>query len=513
MKKLSILVVLLLALSLLTVTIFAAQAAAVTVSTSTSIVSCGDTVTVTISTTPVNNCIVGGFLFDYDTSVFEYVNGYALVSDYSSANISTAEGNLAGYFMNGNTTVEGDIFQITLKVKNNAVTGDYNISGIASMVSAVNDVQENVTCSVAATTITVCNHTNNKCTDNGDGTHSVACSLCGTVSNPTEEHAFTDDTCACGATEAPELLNFISSTTAALNNSVALQFVIDPDLNDDNVLELIGDDNYVVIEKLNRETGEWEFFSNVPQSDWATYTNGRFVASCDLAAKQMTDQFKVVLYNSKDEQISYVWTDSGRAYGMRAVNTLINQVSNATKKKQLTMFVDFLNYCAAAQIQFNYYPNDLANSELTPAQQAYATGSVAPENLRNGDGKSQVSVESRIELSFLFDTNVVTQDMYGVITYTHFNGVAESVTIQGADFATYKSQWSLLAPNIATPDGNQLITCVIYDANGNEVARAQDSVNSYMARVLAASNASANLKALATAAVKLTTSSYAYFNK
>ena len=328
-----------------------------------------------------------------------------------------------------------------------------------------------------------------------------------------EAHTFIDGTCSCGATETPEALNFISSTTAALNNSVALQFVIDPDLNDDGVWELVGSDNYVVINKLNRETNEWEFFSNVPQSEWGAYTNGRYVASCDLAAMQMTDQFKVVLYNNNGEQISHEWIDSGRAYGMRAVNTLIGQVSNANKKKQLTMFVDFLNYCAAAQIQFNYYPDDLANSMLTDAQKAYATVSVAPENMRNGDGKSQVNVEARIELSFLFDPNVVTRDMYGVITYTHFNGEQESITIQGKDFATYKGQWSLLAPNIATPDGNQLITCVIYDVNGNEVAKAQDSVDSYMARVLAAPSASASLKALATAAVKLTTSSYNFFNK
>ena len=108
--------------------------------------------------------------------------------------------------------------------------------------------------------------------------------------------------------------------------------------------------------------------------------------------------------------------------------------------------------------------------------------------------------------------------MYAVITYTHFTGVEETVTIQGADFDTYTNNkgvtsWKMQVPNIGTPDGNQLITCVVYDADGNEVTRAQDSVNSYMARVLEASNASANLKALATAALKLTTSSYNFFNK
>lgn len=508
MKKLSILIVLLTVISLLAVSIYAAEAATFTVTASENTVHPGDTVTVTVSVTSVEDCTTGGFMFNYNKDVFEYVDGQALVSGYTTAGISTAAGNLAGYFMGDKAqTVEGGLFEITLKVKDNAAYGDYIITGTPNLTTST----ETVSCSVSTATVTVaCDHTNDY-TDNGDGTHTATCSACGNA--VTEAHTFIDGTCSCGATETPEALNFISSTTAALNNSVALQFVIDPDLNDDGVWELVGSDNYVVINKLNRETNEWEFFSNVPQSEWGAYTNGRYVASCDLAAMQMTDQFKVVLYNNNGEQISHEWIDSGRAYGMRAVNTLIGQVSNANKKKQLTMFVDFLNYCAAAQIQFNYYPDDLANSMLTDAQKAYATVSVAPENMRNGDGKSQVNVEARIELSFLFDPNVVTRDMYGVITYTHFNGEQESITIQGKDFATYKGQWSLLAPNIATPDGNQLITCVIYDVNGNEVAKAQDSVNSYMARVLAAPSASASLKALATAAVKLTTSSYNFFNK
>ena len=121
-------------------------------------------------------------------------------------------------------------------------------------------------------------------------------------------------------------------------------------------------------------------------------------------------------------------------------------------------------------------------------------------------------------MSFLFPQDLVTQDMYVEITYIHFTGIEERLTIQGANFDTYTNNkgvtsWKMQVPNIGTPDGNQLITCVVYDVNGNEVTRAQDSVNSYMSRVLEASTASANLKALATAALKLTSSSYSFFKK
>ena len=313
------------------------------------------------------------------------------------------------------------------------------------------------------------------------------------------------------------LYDFVSSLTVALDNNIALRFIVDPDLNDDGVLELEGDDNVAVFYKIDKTSGEWTEAGRVAQADWESYSKNRFTAAFDIAAKEMTDEVKIVIVNADGVPVSNEYIDSARAYGMRGVNSLFPKAaSNAKTAKQLTMFVDFLNYGAAAQTQFIYNTGDLANAQLTADHQAYATESAEPENLRTGHGSSQVSVEDRIELSFLLDQTTVTSDMYVVISYTHHNGTVESVTIQGTDFGTYTNKsgtrWSVLTPNIATPDGNQLITCVVYSADGNEVTRAQDSVNSYMARVLAATSAAQSLKDLATAAVKLTTSSYNYFH-
>lgn len=312
----------------------------------------------------------------------------------------------------------------------------------------------------------------------------------------------------------PELNNFVSSVSVALDNNIALRFVIDPDLNDDGVLELQGNDNVAVFYKFDEAASEWVEAGRVRQADWESYTKNRFTAAFDIAAKQMTDEVKVVIFTAGGVPLSNEYTDSARDYGMRGVNSLYPKASsNAKTARQLTMFVDFLNYGAAAQTQFTYNTGDLANAQLTDEHQAYATEKAEAENLRTGHGSSQVSVEARIELSFLLDQALVTEDMYVVISYEHHNNVSESVTIQGADFDTYtKNRWKVLAPNIATPDGNQLITCIVYDADGNEVTRAQDSVNSYMARVLASSSAKQPLKDLATAAVKLTTSAYNYLH-
>ena len=360
------------------------------------------------------------------------------------------------------------------------------------------------------------------CTEQGYTTY--ACYMCGLeekVDNYVDPtgHQYENGVCTvCGEPDPNyQLYDFVSSLTVALDNNIALRFIVDPDLNDDGVLELEGNDNIAVFYRFNKATAEWYEAGRVGQADWESYSKNRFTAAFDIAAKEMTDEVKIVIVNADGVPVSNEYIDSARAYGMRGVNSLFPKAaSNAKTAKQLTMFVDFLNYGAAAQTQFIYNTGDLANAQLTADHQAYATESAEPENLRTGHGSSQVSVEDRIELSFLLDQTTVTSDMYVVISYTHHNGTVESVTIQGTDFETYTNKsgtrWSVLTPNIATPDGNQLITCVVYSADGNEVTRAVDSVNSYMARVLSSSSAGESLKDLATAAVKLTTSSYNYFH-
>ena len=153
-----------------------AQIAHFSVSVSETSVVKGDTFTVTVSTSAVNNCFSGGFMFDYDTDAFEYVadTGSALVSGYSAAGISTANSNLAGYFMNGDETIQGSVFQVTFKVKSDAAPGTYTISGTPRLVTKIDGVQEEITCSVSGVTITVaCDHTD----DDSNG----VCDTCGEV--------------------------------------------------------------------------------------------------------------------------------------------------------------------------------------------------------------------------------------------------------------------------------------------------------------------------------------------
>jgi len=178
MKKLSLYgIIALLLISMLAIPALAAQSATMSVSASKNTVYRGDTITVTVSTSKVDNCTSGGFMFSYDKNVFEYVSGSAMLSGYT-AGVSTAAGNVAGYFMNGNATVQGGIFQITLKVKDNAAFGSYTISGVPNMSTA----DGAVSCSAGSTTVTVsCKHSYGNWSKLDDTNHGKTCSICQNV--------------------------------------------------------------------------------------------------------------------------------------------------------------------------------------------------------------------------------------------------------------------------------------------------------------------------------------------
>ena len=188
MKKISIALILLLVINLIAVPALAAQSAHISVYASTSTVTRGQTFTVIVSTSAIENCISGGVFFEYDTNVFETVGGKAMSSlNGFTAGIYNQNGKLAGYFMNSNATVQGEIFQVTLKVKDNAAFGTHNIYGEGS----ANDTSGTVSCNTGCASVSVvCNHswsnwTGTQPTCGAAGSLSRSCSICGATENDT----------------------------------------------------------------------------------------------------------------------------------------------------------------------------------------------------------------------------------------------------------------------------------------------------------------------------------------
>lgn len=188
MKKVSVFAAVLLLLAAMAIPAFAAQTATLTVEASAQNVDRGDTVVITVSTSKVDECVSGGFRFIYDANVFEYVSGESALSknDYI-AGISLAAGNVAGFFMNGNKTIEGEIFKITLRVKDTAAYGNYTVSGDPKMVAGKQDV----TCTANPVTVTVaCKHSFIDYEKQDTNAHISICSKCG--ERKAEEHDWND---------------------------------------------------------------------------------------------------------------------------------------------------------------------------------------------------------------------------------------------------------------------------------------------------------------------------------
>lgn len=184
MKKIYSFLIILLILSLMIVPVFAAQSASMTTTVSNNTVKHGDTFTVTVSITTVENCFSGGFLFRYDTDAFEYLSGSALMKGFAMSGITDMAGALSGYFMSiSNTqTIEGAIFEASFKVKETAPSGVYTISGTPSLTTQVDGVKETLPCSVVGAEITVyCEHSYGKPEMLDGDSHGKTCTLCGDI--------------------------------------------------------------------------------------------------------------------------------------------------------------------------------------------------------------------------------------------------------------------------------------------------------------------------------------------
>jgi hypothetical protein len=218
----------------------------------------------------------------------------------------------------------------------------------------------------------------------------------------------------------------------------------------------------------------------IEQSEWVKYTDTMNAGAYNnLAAKHMIDKFYVTLYNAEGEIIG-VYTDSMREYAMRKLATAEGQ-NNAKAK---TLFVDMLNYGAAAQNHFGYATSDLANKLLSETQQGYATPEQKGTDTHvwgTGCMGTTLSLESRIELNFVFEKAKVTQNMRAVLTYTDVKGNAVTVNIDGSKFVEYTDTSWRVVLGMPLVQGAQKVTCTIYDGD-TEVTSATDSMEGYLTR-------------------------------
>ena len=177
MKKIICMILCVLLLSALAATAFAAGSATITLTPSKMNPAHGEEVTFTVSISEVLNCKAAGIVVAYDTEALELVSGECLVNAFmSNFDASTGNGELA--FTSG-TTLHGDIFRFTFRVKENANVAN---DAIVSVRPSVRDTEGAVECQTASLALDViCTHEYGTWNSLNDDQHGRTCTKCGDV--------------------------------------------------------------------------------------------------------------------------------------------------------------------------------------------------------------------------------------------------------------------------------------------------------------------------------------------
>ena len=317
------------------------------------------------------------------------------------------------------------------------------------------------------------------CTEEGFTTYTCACGDVHIDDRvPAKGHTYESGTCSvCGEENSdynPAKDPFtLYGANMTLGNNLAMNFYIDPAYLPDNW------NYYAVITKEYADRKD--LVLTVEDVDWEK-VDGKYRITLDkIAAKEMADTITVAIYNDRNEAVSKVWEDSVRDYTMRMLN-------KDTNTENRTLYVEMLNYGAAAQEHFNYNVEDLANNQLTDVQKTYGLTGVAMEDSRiKGSGYvgTSLTLESNILMNFYFDTIPADhQDMYAIAAFTDHYGKVKEVRVEGKDFVQFEeTTWKLSVAGLVIADCRQPVAVSVYNAEGEVIAGATDSIESYTARM------------------------------
>ena len=293
------------------------------------------------------------------------------------------------------------------------------------------------------------------------------------------------------AIEAPKFDLF--GANVGLGNDLNMKFAV----TKNSVADWTG--HYIVITKDNADgTTTTKTYT---QADWQNGGNYYIVNFTGIAAKEMTDTITVVVYNAEGKAVSNAWVDSMQAYVLR-------MFGNANTDVERTALIDMLNYGAAAQLQFNYGTDKLANATLTEDQKAYASDPKDFEiKLDQGDKwvGSNLTLKSNLVFSMAFN-GAAGDNMYAVISYTDHKGGVHNDRV-----AMSKSgNLGVVAVNtLVIADGRQPITVTVYNADGSVYTTCQDSIEDYMARRVR----DGKQTAIESAVMTFSDSAYAYLHR
>ncbi len=180
------------------------------------------------------------------------------------------------------------------------------------------------------------------------------------VTTPTYfAEGYTTHTCSvCGDTYTDAHVgkkDIFAGTNVDLGNSLDLNFAIRKEAIS---AEDVAEDKFVAVMTRTYADGRACDVLRIPSSQWEVRESVYVVTYNKIAAKQMIDSITVKIVRIEDSDESVERRDSMQSYIMR-------QLALTSDDALKTLYVDMLNYGAAAQQYFGYAINDLANNLLS----------------------------------------------------------------------------------------------------------------------------------------------------
>ena len=298
--------------------------------------------------------------------------------------------------------------------------------------------------------------------------------------------------------EPAELIKWEGSSVT-LGGALALNFALNSWWLHDTT------DNYIVLTRSYAD-GREDDIVTIPQSEWigvgGTYIQ---VSYTNLAAKEMGDKITAVVYNADGKAISETRTDSIAEYSMR----MLNRADIVSSDEKRTLFVDMLNYGAAAQVYFDYDTENLVNAWFSVVHASWASPAVETNNYRQSSGcyvGSNLSLEEEIYLQVAFGA-AYEEGMCAVLFFIDHYGRQTETQV---DIEASGNYCIIRVEGMAIADYRGLVRCTLFGPNGAELGSTTDSMESYVSRM--ANQLQKNGADLGDAIMKLGASSYAFFH-
>jgi len=262
-------------------------------------------------------------------------------------------------------------------------------------------------------------------------------------------------------------------TTMGLENALNVMFGVPVDA--------LSDWTGVYAKVVKEVAGSEPVTKIIPAEDWGFISPYFAIEFSGVAGKEMADKFTLQLFDANNTAISTVKEDSVRDYALRAYE-------NTTEAVRRTMFIDMLNYGAAAQEYFKYNTDNLANAGLTEEQLAYATKTddvtLSDCQVTEGSVKgTTLDLGSRILI--MVGVNGADETCYATYSYTDHYGRLQEGRIEGEDFGDLGGVTAINMDMQVLADARQPFTLEVWNAEDELVASVYDSLESYICRALA----------------------------